>query len=44
MNKKEILEYIQEIRDDLYHVKDYSDGESYINYKLDALSEMIKEW
>ena len=44
MNQKEILEYIQEIRDDLHHVKDYSDGTDFINFKLDILTDMIKEY
>ncbi len=43
MNKQEALEYIQEIRDSLWQIKNHSDGEAFINFKLDVLSEMIQE-
>ena len=38
-----MIEYLGEIREDLHHVRDYSDGQDYINFKLDILEDMIKE-
>ncbi len=43
MSKTEIHEYIREIRDSLWQIKDHSDGEDFINFKLDVLMEMIEE-
>ena len=39
--RSEIKEYIQEIKDDLLHVRDHSDCEDYINFKLDTLLDMM---
>ena len=41
--KKEALEYIKDIRDDLWQIKSHSDGEDHINFKLDTLTDIIND-